>query len=343
MDLAQNHLFSDICSIIENGRRQAYAEVSRLMIETYWKIGQRIVEEEQKGNKRAEYGAQLIDALSTELTHKYGKGFSKRNLAYFRTFYQIFPDIEILQSRLQNLTWTHLTKVFRVEDPVAIRWYLTEAAREMWSVRTLDRNISTQYYERHYQQPSLPESHPENTSTNKLELFKSPLIAEFLGFKQDSSYSENALEAAIISHLQEFMLELGRGFAFMARQQLIRTDTQDYYIDLVFYNVVLKCYVLIDLKVGTITHQDVGQMDMYVRMYDELKRTDGDNPTIGIILCSETSKDIARYSVLKGNEQLFATKYKLYLPSEEELKAEIDRQKSLFAMQHLENLPNDNH
>ncbi len=247
-----------------------------------------------------------------------------------------------MQSRLQNLTWTHLTKVFRVEDPVAIRWYLTEAAREMWSVRTLDRNISTQYYERHYQQPSLPESHPENTSTNKLELFKSPLIAEFLGFKQDSSYSENALEAAIISHLQEFMLELGRGFAFMARQQLIRTDTQDYYIDLVFYNVVLKCYVLIDLKVGTITHQDVGQMDMYVRMYDELKRTDGDNPTIGIILCSETSKDIARYSVLKGNEQLFATKYKLYLPSEEELKAEIDRQKSLFAMQHPENLPNDN-
>ena len=342
MDLAQNHLFSDICSIIENGRRHAYAEVSRLMIETYWKIGQRIVEEEQKGNKRAEYGAQLIDALSVELTHKYGKGFSKRNLAYFRTFYQVFPNLEILQTRLQNLSWSHFTRVFRVEDPVAIRWYLTEAAREMWSVRTLDRNISTQYYERHYQQPSLPESHQENASTNKLELFKSPLIAEFLGFKQESSYSENALEAAIISHLQEFMLELGRGFAFMARQQLIRTDTQDYYIDLVFYNVVLKCYVLIDLKVGTITHQDVGQMDMYVRMYDELKRTDGDNPTIGIILCSETSKDIARYSVLKGNEQLFATKYKLYLPSEEELKAEIDRQKSFFAMQHPENLPYDN-
>ena len=330
MDLAQNHLFSDICSIIENGRRQAYAEVSRLMIETYWKIGQRIVEEEQKGNKRAEYGAQLIDELAKQLTHIYGKGFSGRYLRAFRKFYLSFSDYEIWKSRFPNLTWTHVFKTLRVEDPVAIRWYLTEAAREMWSVRTLDRNISTQYYERHYQQPSLPESHPENTSTNKLELFKSPLIAEFLGFKQDSSYSENALEAAIISHLQEFMLELGRGFAFMARQQLIRTDTQDYYIDLVFYNVVLKCYVLIDLKVGTITHQDVGQMDMYVRMYDELKRTDGDNPTIGIILCSETSKDIARYSVLKGNEQLFATKYKLYLPSEEELKAEIDRQKSLL-------------
>ena len=336
MDLAQNHFFKDICSIIEMGRRQAYAEVSWIMLETYWKLGQRIVEEEQNGNKRAEYGTRLINALSVELTHKYGKGFSKRNLAYFRTFYQVFPSLEILQTRLQNLSWSHFTRVFRVEDPVAIRWYLTEASREMWSVRTLDRNISTQYYERHYQQPALPTSPTDDANTRKLEILKSPIIAEFLGFKQDSSYSENELEAAIITHLQDFMLELGRGFAFMARQQLIRTDTQDYYIDLVFYNVILKCYVLIDLKVGTITHQDVGQMDMYVRMYDELKRTDSDNPTIGIILCSETSKDIARYSILKGNEQLFATKYKLYLPTEEQLKEEIERQKSIFAMQHPE-------
>ncbi len=341
MDLAQNHFFTDICSIIETGRRQAYAEVSRLMMETYWKIGQRIVEEEQKGHKRADYGTQLINALSVELTHRYGKGFSKRNLAYFRTFYQIFPDAEILQSRLQNLTWTHLTKVFRVEDPVAIRWYLTEASREMWSVRTLDRNISTQYYERHYKQPVLSNHHPDlaTSKTDAMELFKSPVIAEFLGFRQDESYSESDLESAIIAHLQEFMLELGRGFAFMARQQRICTDTQDYYIDLVFYNVVLKCYVLMDLKIGTISHQDVGQMDMYVRMYDELKRTEGDNPTIGIILCSETSKDIAKYSILKGNEQLFATKYKLCLPSDEQLKQEIDKQKELFYMQHPEKKP----
>ena len=204
----------------------------------------------------------------------------------------------------------------------------------MWSVRTLDRNISTQYYERHYQPPKLSDAEKNSTLSipDKHEIFKSPIIAEFLGFKQDESYSESDLESAIISHLQEFMLGLGRGFAFMARQQLIRTDTQDYYIDLVFYNVVLKCYVLIDLKIGTIAHQDVGQMDMYVRMYDELKRTDGDNPTIGIILCSETSKDIARYSILKGNEQLFATKYKLYLPSEDELREEIERQKNLFGV-----------
>ena len=258
-----------------------------------------------------------------------------------RTFYRIFPDAEILQSRLQNLTWTHLTKVFRVEDPVAIRWYLTEASREMWSVRTLDRNISTQYYERHYKQPALSSHNPDlsPSKTDAMELFKSPVIAEFLGFRQDESYSESDLEAAIIAHLQEFMLELGRGFAFMARQQRICTDTQDYYIDLVFYNVVLKCYVLMDLKIGTISHQDVGQMDMYVRMYDELKRTEGDNPTIGIILCSETSKDIAKYSILKGNEQLFATKYKLCLPSDEQLKQEIERQKELFYMQHPEKKP----
>lgn len=345
MDLAQNHFFNDICSIIESGRRQAYAEVSRLMIESYWKIGQRIVKEEQKGNKRAEYGAQLIDELAAQLTHIYGKGFSGRYLRAFRKFYLSFPDYEIWKSRFPNLTWTHVFKTLRVEAPVAIRWYLTEASREMWSVRTLDRNISTQYYERHYQQPALSNHQPDlaPSKADAMELFKSPVIAEFLGFRQDDSYSESDLESAIIAHLQEFMLELGRGFAFMARQQRICTDTQDYYIDLVFYNVVLKCYILMDLKIGTISHQDVGQMDMYVRMYDELKRTEGDNPTIGIILCSETSKDIAKYSILKGNEQLFATKYKLCLPSDEQLKQEIERQKELFYMQHPEKKPLNKH
>ena len=201
---------------------------------------------------------------------------------------------------------------------------------EMWSVRTLDRNISTQYFERHFKQPQLP---MKEAQPSKLELLKNPMIAEFLGFKQDYSFSEQELETAIINHLQEFLMEMGRGFAFMARQQLVRTDTQDYFIDLVFYNVILKCYVLIDLKVGTITHQDVGQMDMYVRMYDEMKRTEGDNPTIGIVLCSETSKDIAKYSILNGNEQLFAAKYVPLLPTEEELRKEIERQKEIFLLQ----------
>lgn len=327
----KTRLFDDVCSIIERGRREAYTSVNNKMIETYWNIGRRIVEEEQNGKERAEYGSQIIEKLSAQLTYRYGKGFSKRYLAYFRKFYLTFNDLQILQTRLQNLTWSHISRALRVEDATAIRWYLESASKQMWSVRTLDRNIATQYYERHYVQPQLPS---EEKEPNQFELLKNPVIAEFLGFKQDTSYSEEDLETAIIDHIQEFMMEMGRGFAFMGRQQLIRTDTQDYYIDLVFYNVVLKCYVLIDLKLGAITHQDVGQMDMYVRMYDELKRTEGDNPTIGIVLCSETSKDIARYSILKGNEQLFAAKYKIFLPTEEQLRTEIERQKAIFFAQH---------
>lgn len=324
-------LVRDVRSIIEKGREAAYSAVNNAMVETYWRIGQRIVEEEQHGQQRAEYGKQLIESLAQQLTHDYGKGFSPRYLRAFRRFYQLVPSIEIWKSRFPNLTWTHIFRTLRVEDETAARWYLITASQEMWSVRTLDRNISTQYFERHFQQPQLP-MHEEQP--DKLELLKNPVVAEFLGFKQDYSFSEQELESAIISHLQDFLMEMGRGFAFMGRQQLVRTDTQDYFIDLVFYNVVLKCYVLIDLKVGTITHQDVGQMDMYVRMYDELKRTEGDNPTIGIVLCSETSKDIARYSILKGNEQLFAAKYLPILPTQEELGREIEKQKQLFMLQH---------
>ncbi len=329
--IPNSKLYDDVCSIIEKGREHAYSAVSKQMIETYWQIGQRIVEEEQQGKERAEYGEHLIEKLSEQLTFRYGKGYSKRYLAYFRQFYLTINDIHILQTRLQNITWSHIIRVLGIEEPMAIRGYLESASKEMWSVRTLDRNVSTQYYERHYAKPSLPESESE---PNKFELLKSPIVAEFLGFKEDASFSEEELESAIISHLQDFLIEMGRGFAFLGRQKLIRTDTQDYFIDLVFYNVVLKCYVLLDLKIGTITHQDVGQMDMYVRMYDELKRTEGDNPTIGIVLCSETSKDIARYSILKGNEQLFAAKYKTYLPTEEQLKIEIERQKQIFLIQH---------
>ena len=324
-------LYQDVCHLIDQGRERAYNAVSQQMVETYWNIGKRIVEEEQQGNERAEYGEQIIEKLSQQLTLRYGRGFGKRYLAYFRQFYLTINNKQILQTCLQNLTWSHILKALRVDDPIAIRWYLETASQEMWSVRMLDRNISTQYYERHFAQPQLP---TVETEPNKFELLKSPIIAEFLGFKADTSFSEEELETAIISHLQDFLMEMGRGFAFMGRQQLVRTDTQDYFIDLVFYNVVLKCYVLIDLKIGTITHQDVGQMDMYVRMYDELKRTEGDNPTIGIVLCSETSKDIARYSILKGNEQLFAAKYKTFLPTEEQLRTEIERQKQLFMMQH---------
>ena len=328
-----SNLIADVKQIVNVGRASAYSAVNAAMIATYWNIGRRIVEEEQQGKERAEYGKEIIKMLSMELTHEFGAGFSERYLRSFRQFYIVVPNFEIWKSRFPNLQWTHIYRTLRVGDETAIRWYLETASTEMWSVRTLDRNISSQYYERHFVQPQLP-SEKDIDKVQPSELIKSPVIAEFLGLKQDVKYSESELESAIINHLQEFVMEMGRGFAFVKRQQLIRTDASDYYIDLVFYNIELKCYVLIDLKVGKITHQDVGQMDMYVRMYDELKRTEGDNPTIGIVLCSETDEDIARYSILKGNEQLFATKYKLYLPTEEQLRKEIKRQKELFMMQH---------
>ena len=226
-------LVSDVRSIIDRGRRQAYSAVSSAMVETYWHIGRRIVEEEQQGEHRAEYGTQLIKQLSAALTHEYGKGFSARYLAYFRKFYLTVPDIKILQTRLQNLHWSHIHRILSVDDEVAARWYLTTASQQMWSVRTLDRNIATQYFERHFKQPQLP---MKEENPDKLELLKSPIVAEFLGFKQDYSFSEQELESAIISHLQDFIMEIGRGFAFMGRQQLVRTDTQDYFIDFLIRN-----------------------------------------------------------------------------------------------------------
>lgn len=324
----------DVKTIINKGRSLAYAAIDSTMISTYWNIGRRIVEEEQKGSNRAAYGTKLLERLSEELTHEYGSGFSKRYLAYFRKFYLTIPDISILQTHLQNLRWSHIIEILRVDDEVARRWYLEVASEQVWSIKTLKRNISTQYYERHYSQPQIAENKGAQVITKNTEILKTPFMGEFLGFKLEDSFSEKELESSIISHLKDFLMEMGRGFAFVARQQHVRTNAEDYFIDLVLYNVILKCYVLIDLKVGKITHQDVGQMDMYVRMYDELKCTEGDNPTIGIVLCSETDEDIARYSILKGNEQLFATKYKLYLPTEEQLRKEIKHQKDLYNIQH---------
>lgn len=332
-----NNFISEIKHIIEAGRVAAYSTINATMIATYWNIGKRIVEEEQKGKQRAEYGKELIKSLAKELIQEYGSGFSERYLRAFRKFYLIMPNYQIWKSRFPNLTWTHIFRTLRVGNDEAIRWYLENASQQMWNVRTLSRNISTQYYERHLRQPTSPLNASGVSANQKEEILKNPLIAEFLGFKSDESFSERDLESSIITHLRDFLMEMGRGFAFVARQQHIRTEAEDYFIDLVFYNVVLKCYVLIDLKVGKITHQDVGQMDMYVRMYDEIKRTEGDNPTIGIVLCSETDADIAKYSILKGNEQIFATKYKLYLPTEEQLRREIERQKELYMLQHPDN------
>lgn len=329
-----------IKTIISNGRNRAYNATNKEIVITYWYIGRRIVEQEQKGKERAEYGQMLIEVLSDELSKEFGKSFSKRNLQYFRKFYIYFPNKKIVNACVHNLTWTHYRSLLRVADENARLWYLNEASKENWSSRTLDRNIQTQYYYRLMQSPKkesvideMLKKNVENQKT-KFELLKSPIVAEFLGFKTEESYLENDLESAILTHIRDFLMEMGKGFAFVARQQHIVTETDDYYVDLVFYNIELRCYVLIDLKMGKITHQDVGQIDMYVRMYDELKCKEGDNPTLGILLCSETDEDIACYSVLHDNNRLFMSKYLTYLPTKEQLKNEIDKQKAVFYMQY---------
>ena len=332
-------IVSDIKQIVDNGMRQAYANANFAAVHTYWHVGRRIVEEEQSGSERETYGKNLIDRLASELSKVYPKGYTARNLREYRQFYLYFNDLEIWHSRVPNLTWTHCRMLLRVSDENARYWYLQEAAREMWSVRTLNRNIGSQYYYRLLQTPNKDAVISEMLSIttplqqDRKEFIKNPVVTEFLQLPSNTDFTESDLERAIIAHLKSFILEMGRGFAFMSEQYHVSTDTADYYIDLVFYNVILKCYFLIDLKTTTITHQDVGQMDMYVRMFDELKRTDGDNPTIGLLLCAETSADIARYSVLNGNEQLFAAKYITYLPTEEELRNEIEQQKQIYALQ----------
>ena len=338
-----DNVVEDVCSIIDSAKNYAYQSVNIALVERNWLIGYRIAEEELKGNDRADYGIEVIKKLSKELTKEYGKGFDRSNLYRFLSFYKNFPQIVDALSRQSGmlLSWTHYRTLLQVFDKQARDWYEKEAFDQMWSTRTLQRNISSQYYYRllksQVKEPviqEMKEKNKEHYLINKLEFVKNPVIAEFLGYSLDSEFTETELETSIINNLQKFLMELGKGYAFVARQQHIHTEKEDYFIDLVFYNYILKCFVLIDLKTKKITHQDVGQMDMYVRMYDELKKSKEDNPTIGILLCSETDSDIAKYSILKGNEQLFATKYKLYLPTEEELRAEIENQKTIFNLQH---------
>ena len=338
--MAFSLLLADIKAIIKEARSAAYAGINAVQMDQNWKIGKRIVEEEQGGKIRAEYGKRTIVELSAQLCAEFGEGYSERNLWEFRKFYVVFPDIEILHTRVQNLSWSHFRAIMRVSDPVAREWYINEASNEHWGVRTLDRNISTQYYERLLlsQADKLPVIAEMKRKTaafqkDKLEFIKNPSVLEFIGLHGKQGLVEDDLEKAILTHMQEFMLELGKGFAFVESQRLVRTECSDYFIDLVFYNFMLKCFFLIDLKMSRITHQDVGQMDMYVRMYDELVKQPDDNPTIGIVLCADTDPDIARYSILKGNERLFATKYKLNLPTPEELTEEVARQKATLMMQ----------
>ena len=368
-----NMLVNDLRSIVSKARSKAFAAVNYSLVERNWRIGQRIVEQEQNGASRAEYGKHVIEVASAALTKEFGKGFSETNITNFKKFYLKFKELAILQTvseefkkqkqqtqsdessllpqkgqtasaqfELRLLPWSHYERLIRVEDKKAREWYAKEAFEQGWSFRTLNRNINTLYYERllmsKKKRPVVDEMQDKTKAyqQDKLEYIKSPVVLEFLGLPEDTSLAESKLETAIINNLEKFLMEMGKGYALVARQQHIRTEENDYYIDLVFYNYLIKSFILVDLKVNRITYQDVGQMDMYLQMYDKMKKGPDDNPTIGIILCTETDSDVARYSTLAKNDQMFAAKYKLYLPDKEDLRREIERQKELYLMTHPE-------
>lgn len=326
---------SEIKEIFAQARQKAYTAINAAMVEAYWLIGRRIVEQEMLGAERAGYGDEIIKTLSEELNSEFGKGFSITSLKNIRKFYLAFREGQKGQTLSAQLSWSHYERLMRVSDTDARDWYLGEAVSQNWSVRTLDRNISTLYYQRllSSQKKELAENLEGLDTRVTDEFIKNPTVLEFLKLPVNKSYTEQEFEQALIDNLQQFLLELGKGFSFVARQKHIRTETSDFFIDLVFYNYILKCFVIVELKTNKITHQDIGQLDMYVRMYDDLERTEGDNPTVGILLCTETDSTIARYSVLNENKQLFANKYLPYLPTEEELAAEIEREKMVIKQQ----------
>ncbi len=326
----QTELYQYSKYLILNARKKIFQTANFTMVETYWHIGQKIIEE-QGGKEKAKYGDELIQILSDRLTTEFGNGFTTRNLRAMRQFHLLFPNWHALRA---ELSWTHYRSLIRVENPKARELYMNEAADNAWSTRILDEQVDKHYYERliSTHKETLNELNAENRKELVLNpqdyILKDPLVLDFYELKQNQKYSETQVEQAIIDNLQTFLLESGKGFSFVARQQRVNTEFSHYYIDLVFYNYILKCFVLVDLKIGKLTHQDIGQMDMYVRMYDEIKRTQGDNPTIGIILCEEKDHAEVRFSILNDNQKLLAAKYKLYIPTEEELIQEISQIRS---------------
>lgn len=321
-----NQLVTDIKGILRHARQKAYKAVNQEMIKAYWKMGQRIVEEEQNGQATAEYGKSLLKNLSKELTGEFGNGFSLANLKKFRKFYFTFPEFEKSYTLSSFLSWSHYSLIMRVKDINARNYYLTEAAENQWSVRQTERQIKTRTYQRLLStQKAVKSKEIVKKSLNEtLGFIKDPYLFEFMAFPEGYQASESDLEHLLVADLQKFLLELGKGFSFVGRQLRISTETTHYYIDLVFYNYILKCFVIIDLKTGKLTHQDVGQADMYVRLFDDLKRGKDDNPTIGIILCADKDETMVKYSILEEHRQLFASTYRTYLPTEEELIQEIE-------------------
>ena len=325
-----NNLAINIVRIVREARQTAYRAVNFAMVAAYWNIGKLIVEDELHW-ERADYGKTVLKNLSERLTKEFGKGFDESNLRYMRLFYKTFPICDTLR---HELSWSHYRRLISVEDEKARNWYMNEAADAVWSTRQLDRQISTLYYDRLLASQNkdvvIQEAKEKLASVAPEDIIKDPYILEFLNLKDYPNLRESDVENGLISNLQEFMLELGKGFCFVARQKRMRYDDEDFYVDLVFYNCVLKCYVLIDLKIGKLSHQDVGQMDSYIRMFDDLMKQPDDNPTIGLLLCSEKNEAVARYSVLNDAKQMFASKYKLALPTEEELQTELNKARRML-------------
>ncbi len=321
---------------IAESRRQVLRAVDVVQVRMCWGVGRHIVEFEQGGAVRAEYGAKLLPRLAEKLTEEFGRGFDASNLRYMRLFYHAFPNCDALR---HELSWTHYRTLLRVEDEAAREWYVKEAVTQNWSSRVLDRQVSRLYYERLLSSKDRKAVRAEaeeriaELPPVPREFVRDPVLLEFLGLPETGRLLESDLEQGLIDHLQSFLLELGKGFAFVARQMRVSTETKDLYIDLVFYNYLLKCFVIFDLKPRELTHGDIGQMDMYVRMFDEQQRGAGDGPTVGIILCAAKDASIVRYSVLHENEKLFATRYKLVLPTEEQLRLELIREQRLLEEQ----------
>ena len=345
----KQQLFESVKQVLNSAWQNVYRATNSNMVAAYWQIGRLIVEEEQNGESRADYGKMVLQELSGKLTEEFGRGFSVTNLKNFRKFYLTFSEIQGLHGEIDNqmqisqtvsdlLSWSHYCLLMKIESNEARNFYIRESISQKWSVRALDRQISTLYYERLLSsQDKLAIQKEAESKTNGLkdsarDFIKDPYILEFLKLAPGNTYLEKTLENSLLENLHSFILELGKGFAFVGRQYHINVENEHYYIDLVFYNYILKCFVLMDLKVGKLTHQDVGQMDMYVRLFEEKVRQEDDNPTIGIILCSQQNESVIKYSVLAESKQLFASKYKLYLPTEEELKKEIERDRI-----HIEN------
>ncbi|MES9856296.1 MAG: PDDEXK nuclease domain-containing protein [Sedimenticola sp.] len=322
-------LLEKISELIAQSRRNLQQRVNSLMVQSYWQIGRLIVEDEQQGQSRAAYGKQQLKYLSQRLTQQFGRGFDATNLRNMRRFYLAFPIWETVSLKL---SWSHYNLLARIEKPQARQWYLEESNQQNWSVRALNRQISVLYYERllssHDRSAVAVEAKEKTTplAASTEDYLRDPYILNFLNLSSQPLL-ESDIEQGIIDNLQTFLLELGKGFAFVARQQRISCDEQDFYLDLVFYNFKLKCFLLIDLKLGKLTHQDIGQMDSYVRIYDQHKKGDDDNPTIGLILCSQKSEALAKYSVLVDSQQLFASKYLAYLPTEQELQQELQQER----------------